>query len=117
IHRQADQNAGGNLVIPLNHGASRFANHFANIKDLNFALKAIKDDKLSNYPTAEVDKLLGQLKFLRGWNYFMLVRMWGGVPILTEDDVEEYFVLLPPRASVAEVYGFIANDLLEAISK
>lgn len=117
IHRHTDENAGGNLVIPLNHGAGKYAVHYSNIKDLNFALRAIKEGKLSKSPIEEVDKLSGQLKFLRAWNYFMLVRMWGGIPVLTEDNTDDYFILLPPRASVAEVYKLIESDFLEAVNK
>jgi starch-binding outer membrane protein, SusD/RagB family len=56
-------------------------------------------------------QFIAELKFLRAWNYFDLVRNWGGVPIVTK-------VLSPnehvARSTVKEVYDFIINDLKEA---
>lgn len=117
LHSHSDENAGGNLVISLNHGSGIYNAHFANIKDLNFAIKAIKDGKLKNFPQGEVDKLEGQLKFLRAWNYFMLVRMWGGMQVLTEENVDDYFTILPARSTVAETYALIVSDFQEAVNK
>jgi len=53
-------------------------------------------------------QFIAEVKFLRAWNYFDLVRNWGGVPIVTK--------ILPPnqhiaRSTVKEVYDFIINDL------
>lgn len=117
LHSHSDESAGGGLVITLNHGADIYNAHFANIKDLNFGLRAIEDGKLDKYPQDDVDKLVGQLKFLRAWNYFMLVRMWGGMQILTEDNVNEYFTILPERSTVEETYALIVSDFQEAINK
>ncbi len=116
FHRHSDQNNGGNLVITQNYGAGIWALHWNNIKDINHAIKAINNGNLANSPANIQDELMGQLKFLRAWNYFQLVRHWGGVPIITEE-TEDYFSYLPSRASVAEVYDLIESDLLEAIQK
>lgn len=55
-------------------------------------------------------RFIAELKFLRAWCYFDLVRNWGGVPIVLS-------VLSPethlPRNTVAEVYTLIVNDLKE----
>ncbi|WP_205509824.1 RagB/SusD family nutrient uptake outer membrane protein [Longitalea arenae] len=57
------------------------------------------------------NQFIAELKFLRAFNYFDLVRNWGGVPIVTD--------ILPPtthvgRSSAKEVYDFIINDLKES---
>lgn len=117
LHRHTDQNYGGDLVIALNHGSDIYNLHFENIKDLNFALRSIKDKGLEGTSQEVVDQLTGQLKFLRAWNYFQLVRMWGGMQILTEEDVDEYFTKLPERSSVADTYALIISDFQEAIDK
>ena len=53
-------------------------------------------------------------KALRGYAYFYLVNLWGGVPIvLHELSADEYS---QPRNSVAEVYARIEQDLTEAIA-
>lgn len=60
---------------------------------------------------ASKKQFIAELKFLRAWNYFDLVRNWGGVPIVTS--------ILPPtthvgRSTAKEVYDFIINDLKES---
>lgn len=117
LHRHSDQEEGGDLMIGLNHGSDIYALHFANIKDINFALRSIIDRGLEGTSQEEVEQLVGQLKFLRAWNYFQLVRMWGGMQILTEDDTGDYFIQLPKRSSVEETYAFIIQDFEEAIDK
>jgi starch-binding outer membrane protein, SusD/RagB family len=56
-------------------------------------------------------QFIAELKFLRAWSYFDLVRNWGGVPIVTE-------ILAPTthvaRSSVKDVYDLIINDLKES---
>jgi hypothetical protein len=116
FHRHSDQNNGGDLVITMNYASDIWTLHWANIKDLNFAIKAILEGKIDNTSQSVRDQLTGQLKFLRAWNYFQLVRHWGGVPLLTEE-TEEYFAALPERRSVAEVYELIIADFTEAIQK
>ena len=116
LHKHADQN-GGDVIIVTDHGADIFNLHFSYIKDINFALRSIKDYGLSGSDQKTIDELVGQLKFMRGWNYFQLVRMWGGMPILTEDDQDDYFQLCPKRATVPETYELIVSDFKEAIDK
>ena len=60
------------------------------------------------------NKIKAQAYFLRAWSYFLLVRVYGGVPVvktpqeLTDD-------LLTPRSSTTETFSFIEEDLDEAI--
>ncbi len=56
-------------------------------------------------------QFVAELKFLRAWTYFDLVRNWGGVPIVLK--------IYPPgtriaRSTAKEVYDLIINDLTEA---
>ena len=62
------------------------------------------------------DQLMAQAKFLRAWNYFMLVRYYGAVPLMTEETDVTAEVLNPTlaRAPIAQVYDLIVNDLLFA---
>lgn len=57
----------------------------------------------------------GELRFLRGLEYFNLVRMWGPAPLvlapITSDDAKKL-----SRNSVADLYGAIENDLTQAIN-
>lgn len=56
---------------------------------------------------------IAELKFLRAWSYFDLVRNWGGVSIVLKINSPKDHV---PRSSAAEVYAQIVNDLKEAAS-
>ena len=65
--------------------------------------------------TAKAD-IEGQAKFLRAYNYFKLVRLFGGVPLhLTEvTKAEEAFL---PRSTVEQVYMQIVSDATDAVAK
>lgn len=75
-------------------------------------------DKIIAYaPRAEGDeatlnRLMAEAYFLRGFHYFNLVRLFGGVPLyldpITNTEAEQIFL---PRAPVEEVYAQILNDL------
>src|SRR5690606_14091403 len=71
--RHDDQLAGGDLIIQIVQGASFYNMHYANIKDLNFAIAAIVKGNIDNAHASVSDQLMGHLKFLRELNYFQLV--------------------------------------------
>lgn len=56
------------------------------------------------------DQFLGEAKFLRAVAYFDLVRIFGGVPLITEAPSFDQD-LLYPRAKSSEVYDLIKEDL------
>jgi starch-binding outer membrane protein, SusD/RagB family len=114
--QHTDSQDGGNLNISQNHAADLWAAHYRAITNVNFALAAIKKGNLGGLSQGEIDVLVGQGKFLRAYNYFMLVRMFGDLPLPTED-MEEPFNTLLPRTPVAEVYALIVSDLTEAVQK
>uniref|UniRef100_UPI0035934423 RagB/SusD family nutrient uptake outer membrane protein n=1 Tax=Pricia sp. TaxID=2268138 RepID=UPI0035934423 len=72
---------------------------------------------LTNVPGIAMDenlktRLLAEAKFFRGYHYFNLVRVYGGVPIydgIPEDDVYNI-----PRNTAEEVYQFVISNLTEA---
>ncbi|HRE51002.1 MAG TPA: RagB/SusD family nutrient uptake outer membrane protein [Flavitalea sp.] len=108
-----DQYIGGDLVINNNHGSDLWNIHYRALLNLNSAIRAMKKGNLGTTPQAEVDVLMAQAKFLRGYNYFMLVRMFGGLPLITEDTPDP--VTNPvTRSSIAEVYALIEADFKEA---
>ncbi len=58
-------------------------------------------------------RILGEAKFIRAWNFYNLVTMFGGVPLADH-------VLAPseynmPRASAEEIWNLIEKDLTEAV--
>ena len=70
---------------------------------------------LENVPQIDMDeaqknRILGEAHFLRAWSYFVLVRLFGPVPLRTTTikDIAEANV---PRAPIADVYKQIIDDL------
>ena len=53
-----------------------------------------------------------EAKFLRGWMYFKLVTIYGGVPLILNDLLPGQ--ILVPRASDAEIFDQIYKDLTDA---
>lgn len=112
-----DQYAGGDLVLGNNHGVDLWNRHYAAISNLNSAIRAMEAGNLGTAVSAEeLDQLMGQAKFIRGWNYFMLVRMFGDVPLITEDS-EDPATTPASRAPIADVYALIVSDFTEASTK
>lgn len=109
-----DQLAGGDLNIPTNWGSDLWAAHYNAIMNLNGSISALNKG-LSGVSKADADKLMGQAKFLRAYNYFMLVRMFGALPLITED-IADPFTAKVARSPIADVYKLIISDFTTAIA-
>lgn len=62
------------------------------------------------------NRLIGETKFLRAMYYFRLVRVFGGIPLI-DYVVDSSNKWKQPRATAADIYSFIVNDLEDAQSK
>jgi hypothetical protein len=111
-----DQLNGGDLNIPENWGSDLWAAHYSAILNLNAAIGAMEGGKLKDIAQPDLDVLMGQAKFLRAYNYFMLVRMFGDLPLLTEETADPFNAKIK-RSPVADVYKLITSDFTEAIAK
>jgi len=92
-----------------------WSGNFDGIGRIAYALQFLPE---MNLPQAEKDRYTGELKMLRAYFYWNLVRMFGGVPKIdrvleTKEDIATGSV----RASAAEIYAFIESDCREAIAK
>lgn len=58
-------------------------------------------------------RLINEAKFLRAVYYFNLVRLWGGVPLVTEETLDLNNINVP-RATADDVYKQIIQDLTDA---
>ncbi|KLT65280.1 carbohydrate-binding protein SusD [Pedobacter sp. BMA] len=86
---------------------------YSSISKANTVIERIADADIAQ---AGKNALEGEAKFLRAWNYFRLVRYFGGVPLyLKEVKVADDAFL--PRASVEQVYAQIIADAQDAITK
>jgi starch-binding outer membrane protein, SusD/RagB family len=91
---------------------------------LDNAPRFIENSSLAPNDVTRMNQIIGEAKFLRGFAYFHLVRLWGeesyavdstrlSVPLIirvppTRDD------LMAPRATVGKVYQQIVQDFKEA---
>lgn len=67
--------------------------------------------------TQEYDELVGQAKFLRGYVYYVMVRVWGDVPLVLEDIKDYMDVFGYGRTPADKVYAQIIEDLKDAETK
>ena len=88
------------------------------LRDINTLIKKWPD--ATAFQGVEKDNVLGELKFLRAYTYFKLVRGYGGVPIVIEPmelpatgGVTE---LSQPRANETDVWKFIEKEMTDAIN-
>jgi hypothetical protein len=84
------------------------------IRDINLALENI--EKFGTTLTAtQKTQFSAELRFLRAYQYFELVKRMGGVPIITTQLIYDFSGnptnLQNPRNKEAEVYDFIASEL------
>jgi tetratricopeptide (TPR) repeat protein len=84
-----------------------WAMHYKTIFVANVAISRIPAISMNSALKA---RLLGEAKFLRGLMYFNLVRMFGKVPLL----VDENAPLLPSPATTEAIYTQIITDLGDA---
>lgn len=104
-------------LTPTNKFAeSLWSGHYNSIGAANQALAALNTASLSD---AEKNKLIGEVRFLRGYLYFNLVRMYGGVPLVLRVPRDAADANADPtfqtRADVADVYQSIKEDLQFAV--
>ncbi|OAV45330.1 RagB/SusD family nutrient uptake outer membrane protein [Lewinella sp. 4G2] len=107
--RRAGGDAIDNFATNANNGniASYWNAHYRAITLANIVINKAPEATMTDEERAA---LIAEARFLRGISYFNLVRVYGGVPIITEiPKIEDD--LLPSRNSVDEVYAFIKADL------
>src|SRR5690606_7044979 len=66
--------------------------------------------------TDKRDNILAQAYAMRAFSYFVLVKTWGGVPLVTQPTTGELDDLIKPRASVEEIFVQIKADIDQALS-
>lgn len=93
----------------INAAGARWNSFYQGIRNANLVIqKAPLSDKLTE---EEMNLFTAEAKFLRALTYFDLVRNWGGVPLRTDQNIEEQNV---PKSSPEEVFDLILADLADA---
>ncbi|KPL12053.1 MAG: hypothetical protein AMS26_18840 [Bacteroides sp. SM23_62] len=84
----------------------------------NGAYKSIQgcNNIIANYENATGDQALinqiaGEAYFLRAYNYFWIVRLWGEAPLVLDTHIFTEDILSITKSTVAEIYNQIIMDL------
>lgn len=90
--------------------------NYANIRNMNYFLENVGNSE--SLDQDYINSKIAEVRFLRAWEYFSMVKRWGGVPLITkvqnrEDSPEELFVA---RNTEKEVYDFIYNETQAILS-
>lgn len=79
------------------------------VLDLMEKWEPVVDDEI-----AEKVRISGEAHFLRGLSYFMLVTLWGDIPLKTS--LDDFAELHSGRTPVSEVWEAVEADLNEAVA-
>jgi len=75
-------------------------------------------ENIDNSPVSEKDQLKSEARFLRAFNYFALVKRYGGVPLITKetkiDAPEEE--MYPKRSTEKAIYDFVIDELTDLVN-
>jgi hypothetical protein len=103
-----------NLKDWFHVGKTTSGGPWGEIRNCNDVIEGISGSTLTE---AQKNELLGQVYFFRAWQYYMLVKTYGGVPIIDHvqaADVGEAENLTVPRSTTKQCIDFICSDLEKA---
>ena len=99
IHRQTWTASSGSALDDMNGAWNTL---FSGVAKANLMIEVITEAGGEN-----ADTYLAELRLLRAWHYYMLMDMFGGVPLATTTELKQY-----PRSTRPEVFAFIESELL-----
>lgn len=106
----------GNFAITGEHGTltQSWESLYSVIAQANTLINTLPEAVGADVPEDVTNNALGEARFIRATAYFYLVRIFGSVPIIANNND---YVLEPlvPRNPVEDIYEFIKRDLQFAI--
>lgn len=80
------------------------------IRNMNYLLENIPNSQ--SLDEDYIQAKIAEVRFLRAFEYFTMVKRWGGVPLVTrvQDQDEPYEDLYLPRSTEKEIYDFIYSE-------
>ncbi len=93
----------------INNAGKRWTVFYRTIQLANIVIDEAPNG--SSISQDDIDEYLAEARFLRALSYFDLVRNWGGVPLRTEENMEDRDLA---KSSADDVYDFIIEDALYA---
>ncbi|MBE0651134.1 MAG: RagB/SusD family nutrient uptake outer membrane protein [Bacteroidales bacterium] len=85
------------------------------IASCNILLDKINGVTDPNLTETRRKQIIGEASFLRAFNYYQLVKLFGGVPIELHSNTANPAVTRKPRATEKQVYDQIVSDLQTAV--
>jgi len=82
---------------------------YQSIRDCNIAIARLL--QAASLTDAKKNAYLGELRFIRAFDYFNLVRLYGACPLRTDENMSKYNLA---KSSVDDIYSYILTDLLFA---
>lgn len=105
---QPDAIASGNFTSSLPRFQNEWAGYYAGIKSCNIFLGNVDNNQtLSDVVKA---RMKGEVRFIRAFLHFNLMKWWGDVPLLRQDITPDEAKTIP-RTPKAEVLSFILEEL------
>lgn len=95
------------------YGLDYWSNYYKGIANANLSIQKIPTIQMDE---AERKKLLAEAHFLRAYYYFVLVQLFGNIPLVTEPINFQSEQLKPNPATPEEIYNLIVQDLTIAES-
>jgi starch-binding outer membrane protein, SusD/RagB family len=108
VNTGADAIASGNFTISLPRFQQDWAFYYGGIKSCNIFLENV--DKNENLLEATKNRMKGEVRFIRAWHNFNLMKWWGDIPLLRKDITPDEAKVIA-RSGRAEVLQFILDEL------
>lgn len=94
--------------------AKSWQHNYIGIQQCNVVLNRIDGVSME---ASKIKVVKGEMKFLRALMYFNLVRIFGDVPLVTQETTDANAYFGQGRTPVSEVYAQIITDLTESIDE
>lgn len=105
-----------NNISPTN-GFANWSGLYSGINRANLVIARIPGIQDPRVTELKKNQLVGEALFLRAWQYFLLTRNWGDVPLLLEPYVSLDQDFKPAKTAADQVVEQIITDLNEAKSR
>ncbi len=79
------------------------------VRNANLVIRNVPRGTLTS--DTQKASLIGEARFVRAFSYFALVRLWGRVPLRTEENLGQVDI---PRSTKEDIYSLIVADLTYA---
>jgi starch-binding outer membrane protein, SusD/RagB family len=100
--------ASGNFTPTLGRFINEWTGIFRGIKSCNLFLDNV--DRNTTLPDAVKNRMKAEVRFIRAWHHFTLMKWWGDAPVVRKDISPEEAQTIA-RSSRADVLKFVLDEL------